>query len=296
MNWKIHETCFLWGMLALACVPAGTARGQGAAGPQGPIAPPPKFEVKRIPIQPSPDAPPVPAADIIQRCAANEDVMKKAYQTYTLEQDVRIQEVGDAFDPGGEYELAGQLFTKPDGERVERMLKRPVSTLKRTEIGIEDVQFLTSLPSFVLTTDQLPYYILSYEGAEQLDQLHTYIFRVKPKRLVRGRLLFDGVVWVDDQDFAIVKSYGQFLSDSPAAATRLPFKLFETFRENFARKYWFPTYVRSDDFMPIEKSEPVHLRLVIKSTNVHPEGDAPAAGRAGEKQTLPKLPPPPPPN
>jgi hypothetical protein len=100
-------------------------------------------------------------------------------------------------------------------------------------------------------------------------------------------------VWVDDQDFAIVKSYGQFVTDSPTAGTVLPFKLFETFRENFAQKYWFPTYVRSDDFMPIAKSDPVHLRLVIKSVNVHPEERAPATTDAGEKRTLPKLPPPP---
>jgi hypothetical protein len=310
MNWKISTTCFLFGMLPLASALAVTASGQSSSGPQGPIAPPPKFDVKRIPIQPNPDAPPVPTADIIQRFTANEDVMKKAYQKYTLEQDVRIQEEGDPADPGGSYELSGQLFTKPDGERVERILKRPVISLKRVEVGMEDVQFLTSLPAFVLTTDQLPLYVLSYEGTEQLDQLHTYIFRVKPKRLLRGIPLFDGAVWVDDQDFAIVKTYGQYVTDSSARGTVLPFKFFETFRENFAQKYWFPTYVRSDDYMPIEKSDPVHLRLVIKSVNVHPEEGAPppppapaappadvsAPAGAPEKQTLPKVPPPPPPN
>src|SRR5271169_6690812 len=118
MNWKISTTCFLFGMLWLASALAVTAKGQSSSGPQGPIAPPPKFDVKRIPIQPNPDAPPVPTADIIQRFTANEDVMKKAYQKYTLEQDVRIQEEGDPADPGGSYELSGQLYTKPDGERV----------------------------------------------------------------------------------------------------------------------------------------------------------------------------------
>jgi hypothetical protein len=294
MNWKIYATGFLCGVLALASALAGTARGQGAQGPQGPIAPPPKFEVKRIPIQPNPDAPPVPVADIVQRFTANEDVMKKAYQTYTLEEDVRIQEVGDPSEPSGEYDLSGQLYTKPDGQRFVRILKPPVSTIQRADFGMEDVQFLTSLPLFVLTTDQLPFYNLGYEGTEQLDQLHTYIFRVKPKRLVRGRPLFDGVVWVDDQDFAIVKSYGQFVTDSATEGTVLPFKLFETFRENFAQKYWFPTYVRSDDFMPIAKSDPVHLRLVIKSTNVHPEESAPAAAGAAEKPASSKPPQPPP--
>ena len=294
MNWKTYVTSFICGMLALGCLCTRTALGQTSAGPQGPIAPPPKFEVKRIPIQPNPDAPPVPTADIIQRFTTNEDVMKKAYQAFTLEQDVRIQEVGDPSEALGEYELTGQLYTRPDGHRVIRMLKRPVSTIKRVEFATEDVQFLTSLPLFVLTTDQLQYYNLAYEGIEHLDQLHTYIFRVKPKRLVRGKPLFDGVVWVDDQDFAIVKSYGQFVSDSPTEGTVLPFKLFETFRENFAQKYWFPTYIRSDDFMSVEKGEPVHLKLVIKSTNVHPEERtaAPADAETKPDSAKPAQPPP----
>jgi len=294
---KNYATTALTGILALASFCAGSAWGQGSGGPQGPIAPPPKFEVKRIPIQPNPDAPPVPTADIIQRFTTNEDVMKKAYDSYTLVEDVRIQEVGDPSLQLGEYELSGQLYTRPDGHRVVRILKRPASTIKRVEFATEDVQFLTSLPLFILTTDQLQYYNLSYEGVEQLDQLHTYIFRVKPKHLVRGRALFDGVVWVDDQDFAIVKSYGQFVSDSAVEGTVLPFKLFETYRENFAQKYWFPTYIRSDDFMPVEKGDADHLRLVIKSTNVHPQDQTnvpgPSPAEPKPDSAKPAQPPPP---
>ncbi|MFZ0970158.1 MAG: hypothetical protein WAN13_17940, partial [Candidatus Acidiferrales bacterium] len=56
------------------------AAGSGAASAQtaGPVAPPPKYEVKRVPAQPvDVKAPPIPADEIIRRFAANEDVMKK---------------------------------------------------------------------------------------------------------------------------------------------------------------------------------------------------------------------------
>ena len=46
---------------------------------QGPMAPPPKFEVKRIPSVPHPGPPPIPEQEIIRRFAANEDVAKKVY-------------------------------------------------------------------------------------------------------------------------------------------------------------------------------------------------------------------------
>ena len=44
---------------------------------QGPIAPPPKYDVRRIPSVPHPGPPPIPEQQIIQRAAANEDVMKQ---------------------------------------------------------------------------------------------------------------------------------------------------------------------------------------------------------------------------
>jgi hypothetical protein len=266
------------GVLALATASAPPARAQGT---QGPIAPPPKFEVKRIPIKPNPDAPPVLPEEIIHRFAANEDLFRKIYDTYAVEEHVHIQEMGDDANPGGEYDFTGQIYTKPSGGRYNHILKKPVSTLKRTTVLLEDVQFLTSLPLFVLTTDQLQYYNLNYEGAEQLDQLHTYIFRVKPKRIQRGMRLFDGVVWVDDQDFAVVKSYGQFVTEMAGEGTQLPFKLFETYRENFSQMYWLPTYIRSDDVLVLSKDAEVPLRLVIRATNLHPQTEIPGSSTTG---------------
>lgn len=244
---------------------------------KGPIAPPPKFEVKAIPVKTDPGKPPLPPEEIIRRFAAKEDEFKRAYHTYGFDQTVRVQEIDENGKPAGEFEVTGKLFVKPDGERYERITNQPVSTLKRTAFSLEDVRILAQFPLFVLTTDELSHYTLQYQGEEKLDELQTYIFLVKPKQVERKRRFFDGVVWVDDHDMAIVKSYGQFVTEVSGEGSPLPFKLFETYRENIS-KYWFPTYTRSDDIETTAKSE-LHLRLVMRSTGFEPlrAPDAPLA-------------------
>jgi hypothetical protein len=248
--------------LALLASLAAVARAQE----RGPLSPPPKFEVKKLEAKANPGIPPVPAEEIIRRLARNEDEFKGEYQKYSFQQSIRMQELADENGPAGEFNVTGEVYNKPDGQRYERIVKQPVSSLHRTEFSLEDVQALAQLPLFVLTTDQLPNYSLTYEGQEKLDELNTYIFLVKPKLLERTRLRFDGVVWVENQDFAVVKTYGKFVTDVAGEGTKLPFEMFETYRENFHDKYWFPTYIHSDDAVPQKKGE-LRLRLVVRDTN-----------------------------
>src|ERR1700689_1618900 len=80
----------------------------------GPKAPPPTFKVERIPAEPHPGPPPLPVEEIIQKFAANEDVMKKAYDTYDFTQSIRLDELSD---PGGRFSVRGGGYTKADGGR-----------------------------------------------------------------------------------------------------------------------------------------------------------------------------------
>ena len=226
----------------------------GRAQDPGPQAPPPKYEVKRIPSEPTPGPPPIPAQEIIQKFAANEDVMKKAFDTFTFSQTIRMQELSD---PGGTFSVTGQVYSKPDGQRYMRMVQQPVSTLKLTHFSLEDVREFSSIPLFPLTSDEVSNYIFKYAGEEKLDQLNTFIFQVKPKMLSRKKRYFEGVIWVDNQDFVIVKSYGKFVSELSGNGFALPFTMFETYRENVMGKYWLPTYIRSDDYYKLEEKKQV---------------------------------------
>ncbi len=265
----MYRTLSIIGLL-IACVfgTALTARAQGDAGPLGP---PPKFEVKRIPSVPHPGPPPIPEQEIIRRFAANEDTAQKVYLTYDFQQTIRIEEMSN---PGGQFTVTGEEYTRPDGLRFWRVMKPAESTLKLTHYSFEDVRTITTLPIFFLTSDQISNYDFLYAGQQKLDELNTYVFQVKPKQLNRSQRLFQGVVFVDDHDFAIVETYGKFVTEVIEEGAKLPFSLFETYRENFQDKYWLPTYTTSDDFIGTSPDDQFQLRLVIRSTDFKPNASA----------------------
>jgi hypothetical protein len=256
---RIALYVILLGILLAAA--ALTARAQGDAGPLGP---PPKFEVKRIPSVPHPGPPPIPQGEIIRRFAANEDAAQKVYLTYDFQQTIRIEEMSN---PGGQFTVTGEEYTRPDGRRFWSVVKPAESTLKLTHYSFEDVRTITTLPIFFLTSDQISNYDFLYAGQQRLDELNTYVFQVKPKQLSRSQRLFQGVVFVDDHDLAIVETYGKFVTEVIEEGAKLPFSLFETYRENFQDKYWLPTYTTSDDFIGTSTDDQFQLRLVIRSTD-----------------------------
>jgi hypothetical protein len=245
-------------LLALA---ASAARAQDNN--QGPMAPPPKFEVHRMPSVPHPGPPPIPEREIIQKFAQNEDAAKKAYDAYNFTETIRIEELVDS---GGKFTAVGESYIKPDGQRYWRVSKPLQSTLKLTAYTLEDVRPVISLPAFFLTSDQIANYDFLYAGQQKLDELNTYIFQVKPKTLKRMQRLFEGVIYVDDHDLAIVETYGKWVSEIAGNGSDLPFSMFETYRENFQDKYWLPTYTSSDDYTGSGDAE-LHLRLVVRETD-----------------------------
>ncbi|MGH9712694.1 MAG: hypothetical protein ACRD5M_05270 [Candidatus Acidiferrales bacterium] len=279
-------------MTALVVFALGAALPAPAQDTQGPMAPPPKFVVKRISAEPHPGPPPIPAEDIIRRFAANEVVMQKQYDAYNYSQMIRLEELTD---PGGKFTVTGEVYTRPDGQRYLRITKEPESTLKVMAFSLEDVKTIATLPLFVLTPDEIANYSFLYAGQDKLDQINTYVFQVKPQQLSRTHRLFDGVIWVDDQDFVIVKSFGKFVSELSDNGTKLPFTMFETFRENFQDKYWLPTYTRSDDYSQGADNTEQHLRLVIRDTDFKlissPAAVAPASQPSSSTSLKPVTPP-----
>jgi len=101
---------------------------------QGPMAPPPKFEVKRISADPHPGPPPVPQEEIIKRFAANEVVMQKQYDAYNFTQMIRVEELTD---PGGKFTVTGEVYTRPTAnasarhQATESTLRLPICTRRR---------------------------------------------------------------------------------------------------------------------------------------------------------------------
>ena len=233
---------------------------------QGPIQPPPGRDVKRIPAGTPPEPPPIPAEEIIERFTQKEAELKQAHEQFNYRMTVRVQEFDESGSPSGEWRVTSDIVFKPDGTRVGRVIEQPPSTLKRSDFTLEDLQEVASLPQFILTPDQRQSYEIAYQGMQPLDELKTYIFQVHPRRLERKVAQFDGLVWVDDRDFAIVKVYGRMVREVEEDSPALPFQFYETYRENIAGKYWFPTYTRSDDTLKSELGE-TKLRLTIRASD-----------------------------
>ncbi|MGH9574563.1 MAG: hypothetical protein ACRD40_13670 [Candidatus Acidiferrales bacterium] len=244
---------------------------------QGPMAPPPTINVKRLPSVPHPGPPPIPEQQIIQRFAANEDTMKQAYDLYTFTQTIRFEE---ETNPAAMITATGDTYFKED-QRYWSVTKESKPQAMMTHFTLQDVMGMADIPYFFLTTADIPNYNFLYAGQQQIDQINTYVFQVKPKGFSRKQRFFDGVIWVDDHDLAIVRSWGKFVLEVEPSGQNRPFTMFETYRENFEDKYWLPTYTSSDGEVKLDDGTLLPVKLVIRDTNFKRRPDAaPAASSA----------------
>ncbi len=266
-------------LLAIACLLASAATPAGAQEAKpGPMTPPPEHKVRRMGPEAKPEVPPpVPPEQIIQRFSQKEDEFLTVRAHYGYRKTIRVQEFDDQGKISGEFQVATEPIVGSDGKPYEKILPGPPSTLRLMRLEPEDLESLGRIPAFPLTTSQLGKYDLAYVGKEQVDEVNCYLFRVKPKVVERTRAYFEGLVWVDDQDLEVVKTYGKWVTElGDVHSPTLPFTLFDTYRENVEGKYWFPAYSRSDDAIRLKDGE-VRIRLTIRWTDYKPLAAAPAA-------------------
>jgi hypothetical protein len=203
--------------------------------------------------------------EIIERFAAKEKQFKLAREQYTYRQQVTVQTL-DGGTVDGEYRMVSDILFDDKGRRIEQVVFAPQSTLTRIMMTKEDLDdFRNQLP-FVLTSDEIPEYSILYVGQQPEDELQTYVFDVAPKRIEKGKRYFQGRIWVDNQDFQVVKTQGITLPQIHNKRNENLFPKFTTYREQVDGLYWFPVYTRADDVLHF-KDEDVHVREILKYTN-----------------------------
>jgi hypothetical protein len=185
--------------------------------------------------------------EIIQKFAANESAFAQARESYTYKQSAKLQLLDEAGNLTNEKweEVTDVTFTS-DGKRSEHVIHSPVSTLEKIQMDPGDLEDIRHTQPFVLTTAELPNYWVRYLGRQQVDEITTYVFAVKPKRIEPNKRYFSGEVWVDDRDLQIVKSYGRGIGQQKHNEDH-QYPKFETYREQIDGKYWFPTYTIAND-------------------------------------------------
>jgi thiol-disulfide isomerase/thioredoxin len=211
---------------------------------------------------PSPDQ----IQSVIRQFAAKEKLFKTARDNYTYHQINKVQELGPDDEVEGVYEQQWDILYDDNGNRIERVTYAPTDTLKRIILTKEDLESFRSIQPFVLTSDELPEYEITYLGHVKVDEITAYVFSVRPKEIKKGRVYFKGTIWVDDRDLQIVKSEGKTVPELKTKKGENLFPRFSTYREQIDGKYWFPTYTIADDTLYFE-SGPVHVKQVIRYTD-----------------------------
>jgi len=207
-------------------------------------------------------APSVNPDEIIQKFAAKEAEFRDARNNYTYRQSVKLEELDPGGNPtGGKWELVEDIIFSPEGKRMEKVVYAPVQTLRNIILTPQDEQDLRDVQPFVLTTSEIPEYDIHYLGREKVDEIGTYVFSVKPKKLMPNKRYFEGQIWVDDRDLQIVKTYGKGVGVRKGDDA---YPRFETYREQIDGKYWFPTYTHADDTLHFKSGENPRIRMVVK--------------------------------
>jgi hypothetical protein len=215
---------------------------------------------------------------IIQKFAERETEFAQAREDYIFRQTVKVDVIND--DNGkvdGEYQQVTDITFSPEGRREEHVVFAPPNTLDQginggimmTPADFDEIEH--RLP-FILTTDDLPQYDVTYVGRQKVDELDTYVFEAGPKTLVKNHHYFQGKVWVDQQDFQIVLINGKTVPQDTRPGHEDLQPPFTTYYEQVDGKYWFPIYTKAEGELHFAAqngalSEDVHIRSVVRYTD-----------------------------
>jgi hypothetical protein len=217
---------------------------------------------------------PVDVEAIIRRFTQKETEFRKALNNYEFKRDAVIQTIAWGGQVSGEYHRTSRFVFDDSGKRYEKILFFPMPTISDIQITPQDIEDLGGVQAFALEASKINDYDFAYAGKEKIDEIDTYVFDVTPKILSdKSRLealkrenqeggYFQGRIWVDDQDYQIVKARGKSV---PEFKQRFP--TFETYREQIDGKYWFPTYTYADDSLTFKGGQIVHFRMRIRFTD-----------------------------
>ncbi|HJZ96407.1 MAG TPA: hypothetical protein VKE70_07860 [Candidatus Solibacter sp.] len=194
--------------------------------------------------------------------AHRETETQKELNEYTYRQTLTIQDSDDHGRPGGMYREVRDVIFSPEHDRTEKLLGNPVDTLKYLKLTPEDFENVRSIQPLVLTEDRLFSYEARFKGEETVDGIECWVLQVRPRQLLSGQRLFDGIVWVDKKEYNIVRLEGQPVPQIRTMKEENLFPRFTTVRKPLDGKHWFPVYTYADDTLQF-RSGPLRQRMRI---------------------------------
>jgi hypothetical protein len=219
------------------------------------------------------------AEELIQKFAAEETKVKEARTHYTYTQDVMVQTLDGQRVDGQFHEIATVSYDSK-GKRAENVTFAEQSTLRGISLSQQDMEDIHVFMQWMLTTEEVAQYKLTYAGQQHVDDLDTYVFHVEAKKEEKGKRYFQGRVWVDNRDFQIVKLCGKSVPDviQKKKGQSMDIRpMFVAYRK-FVDGMWFPAYAKVDDTLHFQV-QAVHVREIVKLTGYKRAGAAAAAAK-----------------
>jgi hypothetical protein len=191
---------------------------------------------------------------------------------YTYTRSVRIETIGDDGRPDGGYQQVTDISYDGKGAKLEHVTFAPANSLERIIMTPADMSDIEHRLPFVLTTEDLPLYNMTYIGRQKVDDVDTYVFDVGPKKIEKGQRYILGRIWVDQRDLQIVVVSAKNVPDDLRPGHEDLSLPFTTYREQVDGQYWFPVYSKADGVLHFGGgkgyiSQDVHVRSIVKYSN-----------------------------
>jgi hypothetical protein len=204
-----------------------------------------------------------PPADLVRRVALRETETAQAQGNYTYRQSVTIDEFDGRGARSGGYHEKRDIIFSPAQERTEQMVGKPSNSMSRLRMTDEDFRDIREVQPFLLTTEQAFLYETQFRGEEAIDGMDCFVIRIRPRQVLQGQRLFDGMLWVSESDYSIVRSEGQAVPQIFTLKNENLFPHFTTLRRKVDGGFWFPVTTYADDTLYF-RSGPQRIRLVIQ--------------------------------
>jgi len=204
-----------------------------------------------------------PGREFFREAAGRATQLKAARDHYTYRQSVVFQELDPRGTEVGRYSEVREVIFLPAKGREEVVVGRPLLTLKNLKLTEEDFRDIREVKPFVLSLEELPWYRVDYRGREKMDEWDCFVYRVAPRQVFEGQRLFEGLIWVSENDRQIVRAEGRPVPQIHRLKGENLFPHFTTIYRPLDGRYWFPVRTLADDTLHF-RSGPQRLRLTVR--------------------------------
>ena len=195
--------------------------------------------------------------------AARETETEQLQNHFTYRQTVTLEELNSRGAKTGSYQEVRDVIFSPTEERSEVVVGTPVETLTHLKMTDEDFRDIREIQPFLLTKDRAFLFETKFRGEESVDGVDCYVIQIRPRQILEGQRLFDGMIWVAKSDYSTIRSEGQAIPQIRTTTSENLFPHFTTIRQKVDGDFWFPAVTYGDDTLNF-RTGPQRIRLTIR--------------------------------